>query len=768
MAQPPSWLGKMTESRPALVLEMSLSLLVLALLILFGYTLLFEIPYLGFLVEPPDGLITLIHRGANPAEVLHSGDVLVQVNGVSWMDLPVARRFPLLSNLEKGAEVSLLVRRGGELIPVRWTVTGITLLEFLYRLISAWWLPLAFWLAGAATYLLVRPKDTRWRLLWIYFYLLALAFGAGVLSPYGNYSTPEVLRTTVWLILPISWHLHWLFPRPIGPLPKGVLWLLYGLSGLMGVVEWFLILPRFAYLIGFLLAVFNLVALVGLHAVFQRDQRRNAGVFLLALFLITLPTVIGAIDALMHRAFPLYVNFSVLLLPLMSGVYFWIIYRGGAGEMEIRANRLITIIFYGGILVAITVFLSFIFRVLFPNPQHYLSFAILLTIIIGVMTAVFYPVFQHWVEQRILGIPMPPTQLLERYTTRMTTSLGAGDLIGLLRDEVLPSMLIRQAALLRLDKSLEPTPVFLLNVTEDQLPTAEQIPALLLEAGEYPRAGSGGFSEQLCEWAYLLLTLSLSGRTMGVCLLGRRDPDDVYTKSDISVLQALMDQTALALLNIDQAERLRALYQKDIERQEMERSHLARELHDDVLNQLGMLWMIADERLADERFVDAYQISVTRIREIISGLRPGMLMYGLRFALEELTEETATQVGGDIPIILEVPPSDSRYPPDVELHLFRIVQQACQNALKHSQAQCIYLRGVLDPGYVELSVEDDGVGFLAGEHLDLAQLLANKHFGLAGMHERAALIGAQMQIDSAPGKGTRVRVRWDFNSPLPA
>lgn len=756
----------MTKSRLVFLFEMSLSLLTLAVLLVFGYTLLFEVPYLGFLVEPPDGLITLIHRGDNPAEALQSGDIMLRVNGVSWSDLPVGSRYPLLSELEKGAQLSLQVKRGEGSISVQWKVTGITLLEVLYRLISAWWLPLAFWLAGAAMYLLVRPKDTRWRLLWFYFYLLALAFGAGVLSPYGYFFTPNILRSVVWLLVPISWHLHWLFPRPIGPLPKGILWLLYGLSGLMAVVEWFYILPRFAYLVGFLLAVFNLVALVSLHAVFQPDQRRNSGVFLLALFFITLPTVFGSIGALIRHSFPVYINFTVLLLPFMSGVYFWIIHRRGAGDMEIRANRLITIIFYSGILIAVTVFLSFILRVLFPSSQHYFSFVILLTIITGVITALFYPAFQHWVEQRILGIPMPPTQLLERYTTRMTTSLGVGDLIGLLRDEVLPSMLVRQAALLRLDKSLTPTPVFLLNVTEQELPTAEQIPSLLLEAGEYPRAGSGGFSDQLCEWAYLILTLSLSGRVMGVCLLGRRDPDDVYTKSDISVLQALMDQTALALVNIDQAERLRALYQKDIERQEMERSHLARELHDDVLNQLGMLWMIADERLADERFADAYQTSVTRIREIISGLRPGMLMYGLRFALEELTEETATQVGGDIPIVLEVPPSDSRYPPDVELHLFRIVQQACQNALKHSRAQCIYLRGALDPAYVELSVEDDGVGFLAGEHLDLAQLLANKHFGLAGMHERAALIGAQMQIDSAPGRGTRVRVRWDFNSPV--
>lgn len=68
--------------------------------------------------------------------------------------------------------------------------------------------------------------------------------------------------------------------------------------------------------------------------------------------------------------------------------------------------------------------------------------------------------------------------------------------------------------------------------------------------------------------------------------------------------------------------------------------------------------------------------------------------------------------------------------------------------------------GSLEAGRVELTVEDDGIGFESGESLDLAGLLAGKHFGLAGMVERAALIGAQLQIDSAPQRGTRVRVSW--------
>ena len=74
---------------------------------------------------------------------------------------------------------------------------------------------------------------------------------------------------------------------------------------------------------------------------------------------------------------------------------------------------------------------------------------------------------------------------------------------------------------------------------------------------------------------------------------------------------------------------------------------------------------------------------------------------------------------------------------------------------------------MLDPKFVDLVVEDDGVGFVAGKDLDLARLLVNKHFGLAGMHERATLIGAQMKIDSSPGKGTNVRVIWFADTAQP-
>ena len=728
------------------------------MLAIYGYALLFEVPYLGFIIDP-NNTLTVLHTGLNPQEALQSSDTLSRINGFDWDAYTGDVRGVIFLGLTRGAELNLLIMREDQPLQTLWIVPGINLEEFFYRLLSAWWLPYAFWLAGMVTFLLVRPKDTRWQLLSIFFYLIALGVSAGVLSLFRLFYSQVFLRSAIWLILPVSWHLHRLFPKPLEPSSKRFLWFLYAMGSMLALAEWLNLLPTQAYLVGFVLILINSLTLLVIHAVAQPDQRRGAVFLLTTITLTILPTLVAVIGALLFNSFPRFVNVSVLILPIIPFAYIYIINRGWADGMELRANRLITVIIYSGLLLAVSVVLTFISTAIFQDPSFHLSIGIALTFLLGLGTVYAYPVFQRWIERSLLGIPLPPTQLLERYTARITTSLGSDELIRLLRNDVFPSLLVRQAALLRLDAAQTPVPIFLNGVQSELLPDADQLPTLLAQAGVFPRSRDTSYPET-CPWALLVLPMSIRGQVIGVCLLGKRDPDDSYSRAEISTLQALLDQTALAMVNIEQAERLRALYQNDIERQEMERSHLARELHDDVLNQLGILWMSVDERQAGEQFAEAYQTSVHRIREIISGLRPGMLMYGLRFALEELTEETATQVGGEITIKLEVPSSDVRYPPDVELHVFRIVQQACQNALKHSRAQGIFIRGQLDPGKLELLVEDNGIGFTAGENLDLPRLLVNRHFGLAGMHERAALIGAEMLITSAPGNGTRVRVTW--------
>ena len=101
-----------------------------------------------------------------------------------------------------------------------------------------------------------------------------------------------------------------------------------------------------------------------------------------------------------------------------------------------------------------------------------------------------------------------------------------------------------------------------------------------------------------------------------------------------------------------------------------------------------------------------------------------------------------------------------RFDPNIELHIFRIVQQACDNALRHAKATNIQIQGVIEAGLIDLTIKDDGIGFDAEKQMDLVQALANQHYGLAGMLERGALIGAQVDITTQPESGTRVRITW--------
>ncbi|MBL6982720.1 MAG: hypothetical protein ISR58_16215, partial [Anaerolineales bacterium] len=209
----------------------------------------------------------------------------------------------------------------------------------------------------------------------------------------------------------------------------------------------------------------------------------------------------------------------------------------------------------------------------------------------------------------------------------------------------------------------------------------------------------------------------------------------------------------------EQADRLHALYQADIEQHEQERARLALELHDDVLNQFAGLSIKMDEKTSLD-FKEEFQAVTTSLRQMIQGLRPAMLNYGLVPALEDLANELSLRTENETGIIADISCSGTRYDAKVEAHLYRIVQQACENALSHAQASSIRIHGSCSPDKVHLSIEDDGVGFPSNDPIDINQLLADKHYGLANMFERAALIGAELQITSSAGHGTQISVTW--------
>jgi two-component system sensor histidine kinase DegS len=187
---------------------------------------------------------------------------------------------------------------------------------------------------------------------------------------------------------------------------------------------------------------------------------------------------------------------------------------------------------------------------------------------------------------------------------------------------------------------------------------------------------------------------------------------------------------------------------------------LALDLHDSILNQLAVLRTNLDEAHLPPKFHEAYEELTHRLREIVSDLRPPMLMYGLKPAIRELADNLMQRSGDRIRIVVEVEAAEQRMPQNIEQHLYRIVQEACENACRHARAGGIRIMGRLSPAEADLTIADDGIGFDIRKQLDMETLLCGNHFGLAGIVERAHLIGAQIQAHSAPNAGTRLQVTW--------
>jgi signal transduction histidine kinase len=200
--------------------------------------------------------------------------------------------------------------------------------------------------------------------------------------------------------------------------------------------------------------------------------------------------------------------------------------------------------------------------------------------------------------------------------------------------------------------------------------------------------------------------------------------------------------------------------------QEIERARLARELHDGPVQDLIALGQRAEmaqrwvERGQSDRAHAALtelrqteRDTVSELRRIISALRPIYLEdLGFVPALEMLVRQHADLT--DAKLHLERHEPICRLPSEIELAAYRVVQEALRNAIRHAQAEHITVHVQCRPDMLQLTVTDDGVGFVFPDQPQ--DLTGGGHFGLLGMQERIAQLGGTFQIDTAPGRGTRV------------
>lgn|GEM_PF-340709 len=750
---------KTTPSRTLFLTGILLSCFVFAFLLMFTYGLLFMAPYPGFYFNPTDGTILSIYEDLTPVSAPHLvvGDVLKRVGSATFEDYQNSATLNLFSNIQQGEEIEITVLRDGREMTVSWVYPGLNDSEFISRFFNVWWVAYIFWFFGMSTQLFMRPKDKRWGLFIASNYLTGMFIMLGSVSSYQILWSPILLRVVAWLILPVYLHFHWIFPRSLHRIPRWLQFVFYTACGLTAVRELLAASPGSSYFLAVALAFLGSVLLLVAHFVLQPDHRRDVSILaiaaLLSMSFAIFVSVIGSSGRTPHMG-PL----SILSLPILPGAYFYILYRRNLGGLELRTNRAISIYLFLILLgVILLLFVGFL-RYVNVSREAAVFINITITLLAVFVSILVFPSFQSFVERRILGIKLPSQSLAESYSARIITSDTLSGLLKLLRDEVFPSLLIRQYAFVRNpDASVQ---VMLLeNVTQHQV-REDALRELFASLSTGQLSPSFKINSPL-DWVHLTLPLQFGPDLIGVWLLGRRDPDDLYPQAELPILQSLANQTAVALSNIIQTERLKAMYEANINRYEQERLRLAHDLHDSVLNEMAAILIKNDSLSLSPEFQKSYGGVISRVREIVSDFRPPILNYGLKFALDGLVDNLSERNQDKVLIVSDIrTDGEWKYPEVVEHNLCRIVQEACENALKYSRARSITITGELSAGTIDIMVTDDGVGFNIENDLKLDDMLANKHYGLAGMHERASLIGAAIRFDSKPEQGTRINVLW--------
>jgi signal transduction histidine kinase len=263
------------------------------------------------------------------------------------------------------------------------------------------------------------------------------------------------------------------------------------------------------------------------------------------------------------------------------------------------------------------------------------------------------------------------------------------------------------------------------------------------------------FARRVGMRAALFVPLLVGDRAIGVVqAFDKVGADRRFSNEDLRVAETFAAQAAIAA---DTATRVaRDALQRAVEGQELERRRLARELHDEtgqaltsILLGLKSLEENGDGGEAVSRLRDLVVQTLQDVRRLAVELRPTALDdFGLPTALERLVNTFAEQTGATV--MLESRLGDDRLPADVETALYRIVQEALTNVVKHAQADRVSILLQRKDGLVVAVIEDDGRGFVSGSD--------GGGLGLVGMKERVELVKGRLQIETSEGKGTTLVV----------
>ena len=263
---------------------------------------------------------------------------------------------------------------------------------------------------------------------------------------------------------------------------------------------------------------------------------------------------------------------------------------------------------------------------------------------------------------------------------------------------------------------------------------------------------------------------------MGRLIVGPKNRDVELSPADFKMVETVAPMMAAALERAELLEQLReqvatlaqrerelaALNARLVETQELERSRIALDVHDDPLQRAILLARELgqfDGNLGEaQRWNGQIREIIASLRAICAGLEPPLLRdLGLPAGLDWLLGEFRARSEVEAFLEVQAPPSacSRRLDPRLELDLYRVAQEALNNCAKHASATHVYIRLYMGDGQITLDIEDDGKGFRAEGRAPWSP----PHLGILGLRERLGLWSGTVEIRARDGGGSHVRAR---------
>jgi two-component system NarL family sensor kinase len=274
----------------------------------------------------------------------------------------------------------------------------------------------------------------------------------------------------------------------------------------------------------------------------------------------------------------------------------------------------------------------------------------------------------------------------------------------------------------------------------------------------------------------ICVPLVTQDRTIGALSVTRLEPSSPFAADQLEMVSILADRATVAIENARlyenlqrEEKRVEQLLEATINAQEEERERISMEIHDGLTQGLisalhythvlqGSLPAVDNSEEVEElidRLLHILRMSIDEIRHLVKHLHPDTLNdLGLLAALRSLLNEVGKATGWQITFI--APEEQLALPKKVESALYRIVQEALNNVVKHARTERVQVTLEAIDNQISVGIQDWGMGFNPAE--------VDRGLGLNSMSKRAELLGGALDIDSTPGEGTTIRVKMPLRT----